>query len=168
MTEENLIQNIPNLILRQSIILLFWGFIISLWFIFTPFYVPLITYFVSYHFFVDGLYWGQVPRKFIYVLCSVIGFGAVHTGLTKLIFTIITSKDQLQGFFSDHRIYYPAGAVKAHVETTFFYAITLLLTIGGEKRDFPSNRKRNQVKNLFYVSSFLILILPIILTLFLK
>jgi len=156
--------NIPKLVLRQSLILLFWSFILSLWFIFIPIYVPFTTPIVAYASFFDGLSWGGGRRKFLFIAGSIVIFGVFSTGLTKLFCMLIYSNDQLQDILSGLLIFCPSRDIKELIITIIFYAVALLLTIGGEKGELSSERFRKE-KNKFYIFSFILLVLPVILTL---
>jgi len=161
---ENELYHTPKLVLRQGLILLFWGFILSLWFIFTPLYVPFTTPIVAYASFFDGLSWGQGRRKFLFIAGSIVVFGVVSTALTKVFCLLTYSNDLLQKILSGLLVFCPSRDIKEHIITTIFYAVALLLTIGGEKGEVSSERLRKE-KIKFYAFSFLLLVLPIILTL---
>ena len=105
---EKGLNNTPKLVLRQGLLLLFWGFILSLYFIFTPFYVPFTTPIVAYASFFDGLSWGQGRRKFIFIAGSIVVFGVVSTGFTKLFCLLIYSNDQLQDILSGLFVFCPS------------------------------------------------------------
>ena len=161
---ESELNHTPKLVLRQGLILLFWSFILSLWFIFIPIYVPFTTPIVAYASFFDGLSWGQGLRKYMFIVGSIVVFGVFSTGVTKLFCLLISSNDQLQDILSGLLIFCPARDKYEHIITTIFYAVALLLTIRGEKGEVSAERLRKE-KIKFYALSFFILVLPIILTL---